>query len=94
MDYIVPGVAKSQTRLSDFHFTSLHLFNLHEEYLGASQVVVVVKYPPANAGDIRDMGSIPGFPRGGHGNLYFCPENPKDRGAWWAIVHRVTKSQT
>ena len=44
------------------------LFNLHEEYLEASQVVVVVKNPLANAGDIRDMGSIPGFPGGGHGN--------------------------
>ena len=41
----------------------------------------VVKKPPANAGDIRDMGLIPGLgrsPGGGHGNTlqYFCPENP------------------
>ena len=57
------------------------------------------KNPPANAGDIRDMGSIPGLgrsPEGGHANplQYSCLENPKDRGAWWATVHRVTKSQT
>ena len=48
---------------------------------GASQVVLVVKNPPANAGDIRDAGSIPGSgrsPRGGHGNplQYSCLENP------------------
>ena len=65
----------------------------------ASQVVLVVKNPPANAGDIRDTGSIPGSgrsPGGGHGNplQYSCLENPMNRGAWWATVHRVTKSQT
>ena len=51
---------------------------------------VVVKNPPANAGDIRDVGSIPGLGRslgGGHGNplQYSCLENSVDRGAWWAI---------
>ena len=55
---------------------------------GASQVVLVVKNPPANAGEIRDMGSIPGSGRstgGGHGNplQYSCLENPMDRGPWW-----------
>ena len=59
----------------------------------------MVKNPSANAGDIRDVGSIPGlrrFPGGGHGNplRYFCPENPMDREAKWATVHRVTESQT
>ena len=53
--------------------------------------------PTANAEDIRDAGLIPGsgrFPGGEHGNplQYSCLENPMDRGAWWAIVHRVTKS--
>ena len=67
--------------------------------LGTSQVVLVVKNPPANAGDIRDAGLIPGLgrsPGGGHGNLlqYSCLENPVDRAAWQAIVHRVAKSQT
>ena len=65
---------------------------------GASQVVPVVKNPPANAGDVRDMGSIPALgrsPGGGHGNplQYSCLENPMDRGAWWAIVRGVSKSQ-
>jgi len=61
--------------------------------------VLVVKNPPANAGDRRDTGSTPGLgrsPGGGHGNplQYSCLENPTGRGAWWATVHRVTKSQT
>ena len=51
-------------------------------------VVLVIKIPPANAGDIRSMGSILGWersPGGGHGNSlqYSCLENPMDRGAWW-----------
>ena len=61
----------------------------------ASQVGLVVKNLPANAGD---MGWIPGsgrFPAGGHSNLlqYSCLENPMDRGAWRVMVHRVSKSQ-
>ena len=65
----------------------------------SSQVAVVIKNPPANAGDIRDVGSIPGLgrtPKGGHGNphQYPCLENPMDRGAWWATVQGVTKSWT
>ena len=65
----------------------------------ASQVVLVVKNPPANAGNIRNAGSISGSgrsPGGGHGNplQYACLENPIDRGGWWATVHRVAKSQT
>ena len=62
----------------------------------ASQVVLVVKNSPANAGD-RDAGSIPGWERSpgeGHGNplQFSCLENPMERGAWRATVHRVTKS--
>ena len=64
----------------------------------ASQVALVVKNPPANAGDVRDSSSVPESRRsgGGHGNplQYSCPENPMDRGAWWAAVHGVTKSWT
>ena len=61
----------------------------------ASQVALVVKNLPANAGDIRDMGSIPGLgrsPGGGYSNplQYSYLENPMDRGVWWATVHRVT----
>ena len=64
--------------------------------LGASQVVLVVKNPPANAGDARDVGSIPGSgrsPGGEHGNplQYSCLENPINRAAWQATVHRFTK---
>ena len=52
----------------------------------------------ANEGDLRDPGWIPGWeisPGGGHGNPfeYSCLENPMDRGAWWAAVHGVAKSQ-
>ena len=59
----------------------------------------MVKNPPADAGDIRDMGSIPGLgrsPGGGPGNplQYSCLENSMDRGAWWATVHGIAKSQT
>ena len=64
-----------------------------------SQVALVVKNSPANAGDISDASSIPGSgrsPGGGHGNSlqYSCLENPMDRGAWWATVHGVTRSRT
>ena len=59
----------------------------------------MVKNQAANAGNLRDMGSVPGSRRSpgrGHGNPleYSCLENPMDRGAWRAMVHRVTKSQT
>ena len=64
---------------------------------GASQVVLVVKNLPPNAGEERDLGLIPGSGRssgGGHGNplQHSCLENPMDRGTWWAIVHRITES--
>ena len=60
---------------------------------------VVIKNLPASAGDIRDAGSIPGlgrFPGEGNGNplQYPCLENFTDRGAWWAMVRSITKSQT
>ena len=62
-------------------------------------MVLVVKNLPDDAGDIRDSGSIPGLGRSpgeGDGNTlqYSCLENPLDRGAWWATVHRVTRSLT
>ena len=57
-----------------------------------------VKNPLANTEDTRDTGSIPGsgrFPEGGNGNPfeYSCLENSMDRGAWWATVQGITKSQ-
>ena len=59
-------------------------------------MALVVKNPPANAGDV---GLIPGsarLPGEGNGNplQYFCLGNPIDRGAWWATVHGVAKSYT
>ena len=59
-------------------------------------MALVVKNLPANAGDVRDLDSIPGSarsPGGGHGNplQYSCLENPMDRGDWWATVHGITK---
>ena len=61
-----------------------------------AQVVLVVKNPPTNAGDIRDAGSIPGLGRSpgeGNGNppQYSCLENIMNRGAWRATVHGVNK---
>ena len=64
--------------------------------MGASQVVLVVRNLPANAGDTRVAGSIPGSGRSpgvGNGNLlqYSHLENSRDRGAWWATVHGVAR---
>ena len=61
--------------------------HLYDVYYEAFQVVLVVKNPPANAGDVRDMGSIPRSgrsPQVGHGNplWYSCLENSMDRGGW------------
>ena len=68
-------------------------YNLIEQRSGTSQVVLVVKnlIASGNAGDVRDgfvpwVGKIP--------LQYSCLENLTDRGAWWAIVHRVAKSWT
>ena len=70
---------------------------LNKGYVGNEEVVLVVKNLSANAEDIRDVGSIPGlgtYSGRRHGNQlqYSCLDNPMDRGAWWARVHRVAKS--
>ena len=59
-------------------------------------LVLMVRNPLATAGDVKDVGSVPGSgrsPRGGHGNplQYSYLGNSMDRGAWPAAVHRVTK---
>ena len=59
----------------------------------------VVKNSPANAGDLIDMGLIPGLGRApgeGHGNPFQCSclEDPMHRRAWWATVHSAAESQT
>ena len=71
------------------------LYNMLSRWM----VALVVKNPPASAGDPRGWGSIPGSGRSpgeGHGNplQYSCLENLMDRRAWWATVHGVTNSQT
>ena len=83
-------------------FTVIKTVNIYPSYLlhanqWASQVVLVVENPPANAGDIRDSGLIPGLGRSpgeGHGNSlqYSCLDKPMDRGAWKVMDHRVEKS--
>ena len=65
----------------------------------ASHLALIVKNLLANAGDVRDVSSIPGLgrsPGGGHSNSlqYSCLENPMVRGVWQAKAHRVSKSQT
>ena len=72
-----------------------HIYKLESDtiYLGS-----VVKNPPASEGDAGDPGLIPGSRRSpgvGNGNSlqYSCLKIPMDRGAWWAAVHGVTKSQ-
>ena len=65
----------------------------------ASQVALVVKNPPASAGDVRDVGWIPGSgrsPGGGHEDPLQCSYlgNPMDRGTLWATVLKVAKNQT
>ena len=63
----------------------------------ASLVAQMVNNPPANVGDISDMGSLPGLGRSlgeGNGNplQYACLENSVDEGAWQATLHGVAKS--
>jgi len=95
----IHGVAKSQTRLSDWTELNWMIWYDIYLYLRASLVTLVVKNPPTNALGIRDVGLIPGSwwcLGGGNGNplQYSCLENPMYRGAWQATVHRVINSQT
>ena len=78
---------------------SIYAFGSLSLCVWASQVVLGIKNLPANAGDTRVGGSIPGSGRslgGENGNAiqYSFLENSTDRGAWWATVHEVLKSQT
>ena len=93
--------------LEQWSFCNIYTYEVIMMYIitRAFQVVLVVKKkkkkksPAANAGEIRDMGSVPGSgrsPGAGHGNplQYSCLENPMYRAAWQATVHKITKSQT
>ena len=80
-------------------FPLFHHQKQHFSTFWASHVAQMVKNPPANEGDTGDPGLILGSgrsPGGGNGNppQYWCLENPTDRVAWWATVHRVAKSWT
>ena len=84
-------VAKCITSAALFKFTNL----CNQGFPGGA----VVKNPPANAGDIRNVGFTPGLRRsagGEHGNplQYSWLENSMDRGVWWATVHGIAKSWT
>ena len=75
------------------------VFKLGYEKRWASQVALVAKNPPANAGGVRDVGLIPGSGISlgeGHNNplQYSCLEDPMNSGAWQSIVHRVAESWT
>ena len=88
---LISGVWQSDSAIYIYTHTHTHIW--------ASQVALVMKNPPANAGDVRDAVLIPGSERSpgeGNGNplQYSCLENPMDRGAWQATVHRVAKSWT
>ena len=90
---VAPQVNDSRSHIIQ---QSSNVFSLEYREPWASQVAPAVKSLPANAGDFRDTGSIPGSgrsPGGGHRNPLQCSclENPH---GWWATVRRVTESQT
>ena len=90
--------------INDVYSEIVILNEINYAYYTVSQVVLVVKNLPASAGRVREVGSICGSERSpgrGHGNAvysrilqYSCLDNPMDRGAWRAMVHRVGKSRT
>ena len=108
MDCTVCGVAKSRTRLSDFHFTFTRgqsltvidaLLLLIRMMISSINGVPGGSVSKESACNVGDLGSIPESgrsPGGGNGNplQHSCLENPMDGGAWQATVHEVAKSQT
>ena len=96
---VVHGVAKSRTRLSDW--TELRDTSVCHNWLGPCSGWGLPWWLSGkeSACSARDIGPVPGSgrsPGGGHGNSlqYSCLENPMERGACWATVHKVTKSRT
>ena len=87
--------------------TYIHVYNMFILYMCILCICISInvgfpggtstKEPPASARDVRDSGSVPGLGRSleeGMAIHYSCLKNLMDRGAWWATVHRVTKSWT
>ena len=75
------------------------ILSMDSSNLGGVTGVQLAKNPQDNAGDTREVGSIPGLERSpgkGNGNMlqYSCLENPMGRGVWQTTVHRVAKSRT
>ena len=98
--FTLHNVLKLQILLHARAHTHTHIHtHIFVHLYSASQMALVVKNLPANAGGIRDMGLISGSgrsPGGGHGNplQYSCLENLMNRGAWWATIHGITNNQT
>ena len=97
-EFITDTAASTAFNLSSNCMIKVHFRHL-EVGEGTSQGGRVVNNPPANAGNTRDTGSVPGsgrFPGEGNGNplQYSCLENSMDRGVWWPTVHGVAKSWT
>ena len=95
----LPGESHGQTSLAGYSPWGRKELGMTERSSLTSLWALVVKNLPAKAGDVRDVSLIPGSgrsPGGRHGNSlqYSCLENPMDRGAWQATVHRVTESDT
>ena len=95
--YVNPIVSRTVSRILKVKSSS-SLVDFHLPFQG-SPGGTVVKNLPANTGDTRGKGSIPGSGRytgvrNGNHIPVFLPGNFMDRGAWWATVHRVPKSQT
>ena len=85
--------------LQECLYPSRSAFSQRCRLVRTSQVAPVVKNPAANAGDAKDVGSIPGWgrsPGGGNDNplQYSCRENSLDRGNWRAPVHGATETRT
>ena len=106
LQQMLKGTSQGRKHTSRKKLTQNKLKTIKKSVIGwylsiirASNVVLVVKNPPATAGGIRDMDLIPGSGRSpgvGNGNPLQCSclKNPMDRGAWWAAVHGVAKSWT
>ena len=88
-------ILASQNELSSVPFMKSSLSDWYINYF-SFQVALAVKNTPASAGDVGLIPWLGRSPGEGNGNplQYSCLGNPMDRGAWWATVHEVSKSQT